>query len=70
MTHTRQFDVVVDLYEELLILLCIFASYEHMERDLAASQGLQMLCCRASVSRIAHTASAGGSIPFFAVVTM
>ena len=70
MTHTRQFDVVVDLYEELLILLGIFASYEHMERDLAASQGLQMLCCRASVSRIAHTASAGSSIPFLAVVTM
>jgi hypothetical protein len=70
MTHTRQLDVVVDLYEELLILLCIFASYEHMERDLAASQGLQMLCCRASVSRIAHTASVGGSIPFLAVVTM
>jgi hypothetical protein len=37
MTHTRQFDVVVDLYEELLILLGIFASYEHMERDLATS---------------------------------
>jgi hypothetical protein len=70
MTHTRQFDVVVDLYKKLLILLGIFASYEHMERDLAASQGFQMLCCRVSVSKIANKASAGGSVPFFAVVTM
>jgi hypothetical protein len=70
MTHTRQFNIVIDLYEELLILLGILASYEDVERDLAARQGFQVLRWRVSVSKVVRRSSFEGSIPFFAVVTM
>jgi hypothetical protein len=74
MTHPRRVDSIGDLDEELLVLLCVLASYEHFDREPAAFKLLEMLCCIASESacdlQVMNEIFFCFCIPFFAVVTM
>jgi hypothetical protein len=70
MTYARCLDCVIDSFEELRIGLCILSTDQHMERDLAAFQGFQMLSCTQSVEDYLRRYFASRLIPFFAVVTI
>jgi len=70
MTYARCLDGIIDCFEELRIGLCILSTDQHMERDLAAFQGFQMLSCQLSIKYYPGRYFAGRLIPFFAVVTI